>query len=57
MRIRVHNARLLPAAARRVPLLAAACRSALGPAARKRGELNVVFLRKGKMRRINRDYL
>ncbi len=56
MRVRIHHLGLLPASARRT-LFEAACRSALGPAARRNGEMNLVFVRRGPMRKINKGYL
>lgn len=57
MDIRVHGAGLLPASSRRTALIGSAARAALGAAARRAGELNVIFLRRGPMRTLNREYL
>ncbi|MCX5790015.1 MAG: rRNA maturation RNase YbeY [Elusimicrobia bacterium] len=57
MIVRVFGAGKLPASARRPRLIAAAARAALGPAARKPGELNIVFLDRRAMRKINRRFL
>ncbi|MBI5201003.1 MAG: rRNA maturation RNase YbeY [Elusimicrobia bacterium] len=56
MKITLHNLGLLPPAARRAKF-EKACRAALGPSAKKKGELNLVFLKRGPMRRINKRYL
>lgn len=57
MVVRVLGASALSRGARRPRLLAAAARAALGPRAKRPGELNVVLLRKAPMRRLNRRYL
>jgi rRNA maturation RNase YbeY len=56
--VRVFRASLLPASARRPALLRAACLRALKEERADRpGELNVVFLDRTAMRRMNRTYL
>jgi probable rRNA maturation factor len=56
--IRVFGASLLPVSARRPRAVAAVCRRVLaGEKARIRGELNVVFLDRTRMRRLNRRFL
>ena len=56
--IRVHGLRLLPPSARKPRALAAVCRRVIAAeSSSARGELNVVFLDREKMRRLNRKYL
>lgn len=57
MVIRISGTSLLPPAARKTALLARACRLALGPKARRAGELNVVFVGRAEMRRLNWSFL
>ncbi|MBI4423084.1 MAG: rRNA maturation RNase YbeY [Elusimicrobia bacterium] len=57
MTVRLFHASRLPRPARKPALLKRAVLAALGPAARREGELNLVFLRRAAMRRLNRSYL
>jgi probable rRNA maturation factor len=57
MTIRIEGVSKLPASARRPALLKKACLLALGPKAKKIGEVNVVFLDRAAMKRMNMEYL
>lgn len=57
MEVRIVDARRLPSSARRPALIKRACLAALGPAARRPGELSVVFLDRARMRAMNRRFL
>lgn len=58
MTVRVCGASLLPPSARRPGAIAGVCRRVLAlEKARPRGELNVVFLDRARMRRLNRRFL
>ena len=57
MDVKVFHSSRLPSSARKPSLLEAACRAALGPAARRRGELSLVFLDRRAMRAINKRFL
>ena len=57
MEVRLFGSGALPSACRKRALLERACKAALGPAARRAGEVNVIFTGRAEMRRINRRYL
>ncbi len=57
MRIRLHNERLLPASARRPALFRRACLRALGPKGRRKSDLNIIFLDRKEMKKLNTRFL